>query len=78
MAQIYIGAPVICREDVRFLIAAILAMRSGRPVKQVEEKQEHFTSTIHGRGEVQYIDAAYTNDGVLLGLRLRYYTDLGA
>ena len=49
-----------------------------RPVKWIEERQEEFTSTIHGRGEAQYVRAAYAADGVLLGMRLDFYTDLGA
>lgn len=60
------------------IIAAALAMRLNRPVQWVEERQEEFTSTIHGRGEIQYVEAAYRKDGVLLALRTRYYTDLGA
>ena len=60
------------------VMAAALAMRLNRPVRWVEERQEEFTSTIHGRGEVQYVEAAYRNDGKLLALRTQYYTDLGA
>ena len=60
------------------VMAAALAMRLNRPVRWVEERQEEFTSTIHGRGEVQYVEAAYRNDGKLLALRTKYYTDLGA
>ncbi len=60
------------------IIAAALAMRLNRPVRWDGERQEEFTSTIHGRGEVQYVEAAYRNDGKLLALRTKYYTDLGA
>ena len=60
------------------VMAAALAMRLNRAVRWVEERQEEFTSTIHGRGEVQYVEAAYRNDGKLLALRTQYYTDLGA
>ena len=60
------------------IIATALALRLGRPVRWAEERQEEFTSTIHGRGEVQYVEAAYRNDGKLLALRTQYYTDLGA
>ena len=60
------------------IMAAALAMRLNRPVAWFEERQEEFTSTIHGRGEVQYVDAAYSSDGRLLALRTQYYTDLGA
>jgi carbon-monoxide dehydrogenase large subunit len=60
------------------IIAAAMAMRLNRPVRWDGERQEEFTSTIHGRGEVQYVDAAYRNDGRLVALRTKYYTDLGA
>ncbi len=60
------------------IMAAVLAMRLNRPVRWVEERQEEFTSTIHGRGEVQYVEAAYRSDGKLLALRTQYYTDMGA
>ena len=60
------------------VIAAAMAMRLNRPVRWDGLREEEFTSTIHGRGEVQYIEAAYRNDGKLLALRTQYYTDLGA
>ena len=60
------------------VIAAAMSMRLNRIVRWVEERQEEFTSTIHGRGEVQYVQAAYRNDGRLVGLKTIYYTDLGA
>ena len=59
-------------------IAAILAMQLVRPVKWVEDRQEHFISADYGRGEVQYVEAAYKSDGTMVGMRLRYYTDMGA
>ena len=55
------------------VIAPLLAMLLNRPVKWAEDRQEHFLSTIHGRGEAQYIDAAYSNDGTLMGLRVPLY-----
>ena len=60
------------------VIAPLLAMLLNRPVKWAEDRQEHFLSTIHGRGEAQYVEAAYSNDGTLMGLRIRYITDMGA
>ena len=60
------------------VIAAAMAKRLNRPVRWDGLREEEFTSTIHGRGEVQYVEAAYRNDGRLLALRTRYYTDLGA
>jgi carbon-monoxide dehydrogenase large subunit len=60
------------------VIAAAMAIRLNRPVRWDGLREEEFTSTIHGRGEVQYVDAAYKNDGTLLALRIKYITDLGA
>ncbi len=60
------------------IIACVLAKQLGRPVKWTEDRQENFLSTSHGRGQVQYAEAAYKKDGTLLGLRLRVYADLGA
>lgn len=75
-----VGGGFGCKIDTypETIIAAILAMQVARPVKWVEDRQEHFVSTIHGRGQVQYVEAAYSKDGILLGMRLRFYTDLGA
>ena len=60
------------------IIAAGLAMQLNRPVRWDGAREEEFTSTIHGRGEVQYVEAAYRSDGKLLALRTQYFTDLGA
>lgn len=78
--SIDVGGGFGCKIDgyAESVIAPLLSMRLNRPVKWVEDRQEHFLSTIHGRGELQYVEAAYKNDGTLLGLRIRYFTDLGA
>ena len=59
------------------IIAAILSMHLARPVKWVEDRQEHFISTIHGRGEVQYVEAAYQKDGTLLVLQRQFREGCG-
>ena len=60
------------------LIAIILAQKFGRPVKWAEDRTEHFVATSHGRGQAQYVQAAYKKDGTLLGMKLKIYADLGA
>ena len=60
------------------IISILLSMRLARPVQWAEERQENFISTSHGRGQAQYVEAAYNNDGSLKGMRLRIYADLGA
>ena len=60
------------------IIASILSKDVRRPVKWVEERREHFTTTVHGRGEVQYVEGAYDSHGMLIGLKVDYYTDMGS
>jgi carbon-monoxide dehydrogenase large subunit len=60
------------------LLVPYLARQLGRPVKWIERRREHFTSTIHGRGLVEYFDAAVKNDGTLLAVKCKAYCDMGA
>ncbi len=60
------------------IIAAFLAMRHGRPVKWIEDRSENLQAHMHGRGQINHVDAAYTEDGRVLGLRVRTIADLGA
>lgn len=60
------------------LAAAALAKRHGRPVKWIESRSENLQAQTHGRGQINYIEAAYQNDGRLLGLKVRSIADLGA
>ena len=60
------------------IIAALLAVKFARPVKWIEQRSENLQSQSQGRGQVNYIEAAYQDDGRLLGLRLRSLGDLGA
>ena len=54
-----------------------LSKTLGRPVKWVEDRQENMVA-FHGRGHTAEVEAAVTNDGVILGVRVRIYVDLGA
>jgi carbon-monoxide dehydrogenase large subunit len=60
------------------IIAAALALKYGRPVKWIEDRSENLQAQTHGRGEINYVEAAFSNDGRLLGLKLRSLADLGA
>lgn len=59
-------------------LAAIFSMRLGCPVKWAEERSENFISTIHGRGQIQEVEAAYDKDGLITAVRVRIWADLGA
>jgi len=60
------------------VIAGWISMNLKAPVKWVETRREHMMATIHARDYVQYVDAAFKNDGSLLGLRVRAYANMGA
>ena len=60
------------------LIAALLAFKYERPVKWIETRSENLQAQTHGRGQINYIEAAFQNDGRLLGLKVRTIGDLGA
>ncbi len=60
------------------VLVAALAVALGRPVKWIETRRENFMATIHGRGQLAYVDAAVTRDGTITGLRVRVLADLGA
>ena len=60
------------------LIAAWLALTSGRPVKWIEERSENLQAQAQGRGQLNYVEAAFQDDGRLLGLKIRTLGDIGA
>ncbi|HEX7735103.1 MAG TPA: xanthine dehydrogenase family protein molybdopterin-binding subunit [Ktedonobacteraceae bacterium] len=60
------------------IIAALLAVKYGRAVKWIEQRNENLQAQSQGRGQVNFVEAAIRNDGRLLGLRVRTLADLGA
>ena len=60
------------------IAAAALAVRLGRPVKWIEGRNENLQAQTQGRGQINYIEAAYQTDGRLLGLKVHSIGDLGA
>ncbi|HEX8732802.1 MAG TPA: xanthine dehydrogenase family protein molybdopterin-binding subunit, partial [Ktedonobacterales bacterium] len=60
------------------IVAAFLAVRHARPVKWIEDRSENLQAQVHGRGQITYVEAAYTAEGRVLGLRARTIADLGA
>ena len=55
-----------------------ISMQLGKPVKWIETRRENMQATIHGRGQVGYIEIGFKNDGALTGLRYNVFADLGA
>jgi carbon-monoxide dehydrogenase large subunit len=60
-----------------FLIPFV-AMRTGAPVKWIEDRREHLIATNHSREVDCDLEIACTRDGVILALRGHVYGDMGA
>lgn len=61
-----------------YLLAALLAHRTRRPVKWIETRTEHFVTTNQGRDQVQRIRAAVSNEGRILGMTVQVISNCGA
>lgn len=59
-------------------LMGFVAQKIGKPVKWIESRRENFTTTIHGRGHVDYYELAAKKDGEITGIRLKLIQDLGA
>jgi len=60
------------------LAAAFASMRTGRAVKWIEDRSENMAATIHGRDQIDYVEAAATRDGKLTALKIHAISDMGA
>jgi 2-furoyl-CoA dehydrogenase large subunit len=65
------------RRPAWLLVCALLARRTGRPVKFVEDRRESLTALMHAAAGVMRVALAYRADGTLLGLSVRDVTDEG-
>jgi len=61
-------------EDV---LVCVAAMRLGRPVKWIEDRQEHLMAANHSRQQRHIIRAAVAEDGEVIGLDDELYLDQG-
>jgi aerobic carbon-monoxide dehydrogenase large subunit len=59
-------------------LVPLCALRTGRPVKWIEDREEHLRSTNHSREQVHDIELALGDDGEFLGLRDRFIFNTGA
>jgi carbon-monoxide dehydrogenase large subunit len=75
-----VGGGFGCKQDIypEEALVAFAAMQTGRPVKWIEDRSESFTATIHGRGQVDYVEVSATRDGKVTGLKVHVISDLGA
>ena len=54
------------------------ARLTGRPIKWIEDRREHFLSTNHARDMACDVEIACRPDGTVLGMRGHAYADIGA
>ena len=59
-------------------VVAFCAMQTGKAVKWVETRRENYVSTTHGRDHITDLEAAYRQDGKILGLKVKTYANMGA
>lgn len=60
------------------VLIAWLAMKTGRPVKWIEDRREHLIASIHARDHEHTLEAYLSADGRLLGLKADITVDNGA
>jgi carbon-monoxide dehydrogenase large subunit len=65
----------VTRED---LLVCAAAVRTGRPVRWVEDRRENLMTGGHARDETLTLHAAVRDDGTVLGLRAELVLDAGA
>jgi len=60
------------------LVACVLSIATGVPVKWIENRAEAMSATIHGRDHVAFVDLAARRDGTLTGMKLKILAAMGA
>jgi carbon-monoxide dehydrogenase large subunit len=60
------------------LLAAYASMKTGLPVKWIEDRSENLAVTVHGRAQVDHIEVAARKDGRVTGLKVHGISDMGA
>jgi aerobic carbon-monoxide dehydrogenase large subunit len=59
------------------LTVVLLAMELGMPVRWVSTRMEDFLLTMQGRDQVNLVDVAFEDDGILSGLKVRTVHNVG-
>ncbi|MFI5325979.1 MAG: xanthine dehydrogenase family protein molybdopterin-binding subunit, partial [Candidatus Rokuibacteriota bacterium] len=65
------------RRPAYLLICALLARKSGRPVKWIEDRIENLTALMHACNGIMDVELAYRADGTVLALAVRDIADEG-
>ncbi|HEY7558769.1 MAG TPA: xanthine dehydrogenase family protein molybdopterin-binding subunit [Candidatus Binatia bacterium] len=59
------------------VLVSLLAMKTGRPVKWIEDRSEHMMAGGHACAQEIEAEAAVKSDGSVMGLRFKEYDDVG-
>ncbi len=59
-------------------VVALVSQKLCAPIKWIEDRSEHGLATTHGRAQVADVSAAVDARGVVTGLRMTIYGDIGA
>ncbi|HEY6361424.1 MAG TPA: molybdopterin cofactor-binding domain-containing protein, partial [Vicinamibacterales bacterium] len=59
------------------VLTALMSMKTGRPVKWIEDRSEHMMAGGHSCDQEFDVEAAVKSDGEVLGLRIRDTDDVG-
>ncbi len=65
----------VYREEI---LVPFLSMMTGKPVKWTQHRREDLAATTHGRGQVEYVEAAVKKDGTITAIRAKVFADMGA
>jgi aerobic carbon-monoxide dehydrogenase large subunit len=60
------------------ILVALLAMRTGRPVRWIEDRREHLVAANHSREQHHEIAVGLRRDGTILAIHARFWNDMGA
>jgi carbon-monoxide dehydrogenase large subunit len=66
---------MVYREE---LLIPMVALRTGRPVKWVETRSEHFLTAVQSRDQRHEVELGLTRAGDIIALRDHYVVDVGA
>ena len=59
------------------LVAVLMSMELGRPVRWVSTRMEDLLFTMQGRDQMNLVDVAYTSEGILTGLKVKTIFNIG-
>src|SRR5262245_40722653 len=59
-------------------LVALLALRTRRPVRWIEDRREHLQAANHSREQHHEVTLGLSRDGTIAGLHARFWHDMGA